>query len=98
MPRQSLAKAFFRRCQRRVEESDPKALSAQEGSYDERLERRIRLHLPHLLAVVVEMVAVSQKHFDHVSRHPRIHAPATDRSEASAAPPCGRPRAASTAR
>ena len=62
---QRLLEAFLRRGKRRVEERDLVSLAAQTRRGQQGLQRRIRLHLAHLLAVVVEVVRMGEKYVYH---------------------------------
>ena len=65
MARQRLRESCLRRFQRRVEERDLIPVAAQAGRREQGLQRRIRLHLAHLFAVVVEVVGMGEKDVYH---------------------------------
>ena len=66
MARQRLLEAFLRRCKRRIEQRDFVSLAAQARCGQQRLQRRIRLHFAHLLAVVIEVVRMGEKYVYHL--------------------------------
>ena len=53
------------RLQRRVEERDLITFSPQTGRRQQRLQRRIRLHLAHLLAIAVEVIRMGEQDVCH---------------------------------
>ena len=50
-----------------IEDGDRQAGAAQEGGGVKRAERGIRLHFPHLFAVVIEVIGMSEQNVCHVS-------------------------------
>jgi hypothetical protein len=51
--------------ERGIEQRDGVSGAPQTGRHHQRLQRRIRLHLAHLLGVVVEVIRMSEQNVDH---------------------------------
>jgi hypothetical protein len=60
-----IQKRTARRLKRRIEQRSVDSVLPQHGRGEDRLQRRIRLHFLHLLAVGEEVVAVREKNFGH---------------------------------
>ena len=93
VPSERRAKPRFGGLEGAVEQGDVEAFAREQGGRDERLKRRVGLHLPDLLPVRVEVIGVGEKNIGqavYLSRPPEGRGPS---AENAARPATSSPRA-----